>query len=273
MNMEYQKIIPPPSLRDHVRYFWTLESAPGDDIPRTFKTLADGSPGLIFQHSDQGNFYQFDKKLPSVFLYGQTTRHTDIYSPAQFRTTGIYFYPHALQSVFGMNATELTDTCVDVGEMGQQQGISLPQQLLDTASQQHQVEILSGYLSNLLRINDPQADKFFPYVLSKMIESKGNISLKALQEELCMTERSFERKFRQAVGMPPKLFTRICRFQASLSQLRNGQFDKLSDIAFENDYADQSHFIRAFKEFAGFSPNKYQEQSNEIVESFPELIR
>jgi AraC-like DNA-binding protein len=54
------------------------------------------------------------------------------------------------------------------------------------------------------------------------------------------------------------LFARICRFQASLNQIRNNDYCRLSDIAYENEYADQSHLIRAFKEFAGISPNKYQ---------------
>jgi AraC-like DNA-binding protein len=54
--------------------------------------------------------------------------------------------------------------------------------------------------------------------------------------------------------------------------LRNNHYHKLSDIAFENEYADQSHFIRAFKEFAGFSPYRYRQQSNEVVENFAELI-
>jgi AraC-like DNA-binding protein len=47
----------------------------------------------------------------------------------------------------------------------------------------------------------------------------------------------------------------------------------LSDIAFENGYADQSHFIRAFQEFAGFTPNQYQKQLLEVVANFPQLLR
>jgi AraC-like DNA-binding protein len=69
------------------------------------------------------------------------------------------------------------------------------------------------------------------------------------------------------VGISPKLFSRICRFQATLQQLRTNGFDKLSDIAFEHNYADQSHFIRSFKEFAGVSPFQYQKQFEEIAEN------
>ncbi|GEP98014.1 helix-turn-helix domain-containing protein [Chitinophaga cymbidii] len=271
--MEYQKILPPPHLRNHVRYFWTLESDTAEITPKTFKTFADGSPGIIYQQSDKGCFYQEEKKLPPVFLYGQTTRHTNIHSPASFRTIGVYFYPHALQSVFGLNASGLTDTCLDLTELAKEQGAPLSeQQLLDSGSFHTQIEVLNTYIFHQISKYDKQDGSFLPHALSRIIESGGNIPLKTLLEELGMTERSFERKFQQGVGMSPKLFARICRFQASLSQLRNNRFGKLSDIAFENEYADQSHFIRAFKEFAGFTPNKYQQRSSELVENFPEMI-
>lgn len=271
--MEYQRILPPPHLRNHVRYFWTLESDAAEITPKTFKTFADGSPGLIYQQSDKGCFYQEEKKLPPIFLYGQTTRYTNIFSPASFRTIGVYFYPHALQSVFGLNASGLTDTCLNLAELAKEQGAPLSeQQLLDSGPFHHQMEVLTDYIFYQINKYAGQGDAFLPHALSRIIESKGNIPLKTLLDELGMTERSFERKFQQGVGTSPKLFARICRFQASLSQLRNNRFSKLSDIAFENEYADQSHFIRAFKEFTGFTPNKYQQHSNELVENFPELI-
>jgi AraC-like DNA-binding protein len=39
--------------------------------------------------------------------------------------------------------------------------------------------------------------------------------------------------------------------------LKTGQFDNLTDVAFENDFADQSHFIRSFKEFTQLTPKDY----------------
>jgi AraC-like DNA-binding protein len=110
------------------------------------------------------------------------------------------------------------------------------------------------------------------FALSSIIQSKGSVSLITLRETLQLSERSFERKFKQHVGIPPKLFSRIARFQASLNQLKRNQFDKLSDIAFENDYADQSHFIRSFKEFAGCSPFQYQKLGPEVIDNLTELF-
>ncbi|RAJ81989.1 helix-turn-helix protein [Chitinophaga dinghuensis] len=264
--MDFQHIVPPAYLQPYVRYFWALSSSTVADTPKTFKTIADGSPGLIFQHSDKGHFEQFGKQLATVFLYGQATTFTEIISPASFQTIGVYFHPHALKSVFGLNAQDLTDGCMEIS--GQ-----LPEQLLNATNTQQQIDILAAYLYKNILLHQGLTDAALYHALQRITNSAGNISLKTILDELQMSERSFERKFLQHIGMTPKLFARICRFQASLNQLRNNQFTRLSDIAFEQEYADQSHFIRAFKEFAGTAPLKYQRQSIEIVENFPELIK
>ncbi|MBC7921441.1 MAG: helix-turn-helix transcriptional regulator [Ferruginibacter sp.] len=290
--MRYERIHPPAHLKDYIRHFWILESDCVDPLPKTFGPVADGCPGLIFQQSEKGTFYdQKNKKLPNIFLYGQTTKHTEINSVGKFSTIGIYFYPDALKSIFGFDAEKLTNSCIDLGLLSDRQGFSLSEQLLNVAGRHpagrhsasrnggrhpapvvHQIELLSSYLFFQIKKNNVQTDETTQYILSQIIQSKGGISLKELRKNAQLSERSFERKFKQWVGISPKLFSRVCRFQASLNQLRNNNYDKLSDVAFENGYADQSHFIRSFKEFAGFSPYQYQKQSNEVVENFPQLI-
>jgi AraC-like DNA-binding protein len=111
------------------------------------------------------------------------------------------------------------------------------------------------------------------FAISSIIQSKGGVPLQDLQKYLQISERSFERKFKQYVGITPKLFSRISRFQASLHELRIGLHNKLTDVAYENDYADQSHFIRSFKEFAGCSPLQYQKQLMQSVDNFYERTK
>ncbi|QIP15635.1 helix-turn-helix transcriptional regulator [Spirosoma aureum] len=271
--MIYEQIPPPDYLKNYVRYFWRLESLPTDTEPKTFKTIVDGSPGLMLQHAGNGTLYQFDKQLPDIFLYGQSTLPTEISSTDAFRTIGVYFYPNALKSIFGLDAHELTDSCVDLRFLTKKEAIFLSDNVLPVSSTADQIDWLSAYLWRLIEQNKTQQDTIMGYALAQIAHSKGTISLKELQEKLNVTERSFERKFRQWVGLSPKLYARICRFQASLDQMRNNDYEKLSDIAFDNGYADHSHFIRTFKEFAGFSPDQFRKQSNEVAENFPELIK
>jgi AraC-like DNA-binding protein len=268
--VNYQQLPPPAYLQDYIRYYWVLESDCSDAQSKSFKTMADGCPGLIFQQPDKGILYQNNKALPGIFLYGQATTHAEIRINGKFSTIGIYFYPNALKSIFGLNAEELTDTCTDLDLLAAQHGFYLSEQLSNAATAMDQVNIISNYLLFQIRKNNHCTDTSIQYALSHIIQTKGTVSLKDLQKQLQLSERSFERRFKQYVGITPKLFSRISRFQASLGQLRNNEYDKLSDIAFGNDYADQSHFIRSFKEFAGCSPFQYQKNAVEVMENFSE---
>lgn len=265
--MLYQEFLPPPLLTDYVKYTWVLESNERNTY-KTFATIADGLPGMIFQQSDQGDFYQFNKRLPPMFLYGQTTRNMEIRSPASFRNIGVYFYPHALKALFGIDAHELTDTCIDLSRY---EGWDIAEQLLNTPSSNSRVSLVHSFLQIQLQKSRYGNDGPIRYSLDKITNAGGLVSLVDLRQEMNLSERTFERKFNQFVGISPKLFANICRFQAGLKQLRENRFHKLADIAYENGYADQSHFIRVFKTFTGLSPLKYYRQSVETVENFPEL--
>jgi AraC-like DNA-binding protein len=118
--------------------------------------------------------------------------------------------------------------------------------------------MLSDYLLHEHRRHHTQADEAVQYAIGQIMHAKGNLALKDLQQKLQLSERTLERKFNQAIGISPKLFSRICRFQESLQQLRAGNYDKLSDVAYEQAYFDQSYFIRVFKEFTGFSPLEFK---------------
>ncbi len=264
--MNYRQIQPPEYLRNHVRYFWVLESQ-DTNATYTFQTIADGGPGLLFQPREKGLYYQNNKLMPGLTLYGQSTVPAEIRLTGQFSTIGIHFYPNALKSVFGLDAESLTDICLDLDVLSEKAGYPLSEKLHTGQDIEHRIEVLSAYLFFLIRKNSAHADSVIDYAISQIVRSNGNISLKELHDKLCLSERSVERKFKQQVGITPKLFARICRFQASLNQMRKNSYDKLTDIAYENEYADQSHLIRSFKEFAGTSPNQFQKRSENLLDT------
>ncbi|WP_346319668.1 AraC family transcriptional regulator [Chitinophaga sp. YIM B06452] len=266
--MKYRQLVPPPHLQDHIRHFWILESEhPNGDS--TFRTLADGCPGLILQDTDKGVMFKNDKELPGALLYGQSTSHAEVKVEGMFSTIGIYFSPSGLRSVFGLRADELTNGCLPLSEIAR----SLTQQLGETPGLDEKVKLLTDYVANLVRRHAKDVDKTMEHALARILHSEGAISLKELRDELQLSERSFERKFKQIVGVPPKMFSRISQFQASLSQLRKLKYEKLSDVAFGNEYADQSHFIRSFKEFAGVSPFQFGKKTPEVMENFTAVNR
>jgi len=269
----YKEIRPPDYLKDYVRYFWILEGDHTDPSTKRLGPLADGCPGIMFQEYNKGAYFDHEnKKLPQTFLYGQTVTRTSIYLSGAFKTVGVRFFPHALRYFFGFGAYELTDSCLDLNLLPKNKETEITEKLLNTRCVKDKIEILSDYLFLLMRPGKRYMDESTCYAVTKIIESAGNFSLRELQKELRMTERSLQRKFKQEVGISPKLFAKVCRFQASFTQLKNNSYTKLSDIAFDNGYADQSHFIRIFKEFTGFSPYQIIKQSPQNIEELASLI-
>lgn len=268
--MKYEQIKPPEELRPFVRYFWKMESDL-EESEHTFRIIADGVPGIFIHQPEQSAFYQNDRKMPAVCLYGQATKSARLISEGKLESVGVYLHPHALRTIFGLNASELTDTCIDLELFSRSREFFLSEKLFATDGNKTRIEALSEFLKAQIKSKNPDSDDAINFALSEIAETNGNVSLKDLQNDLGLSEKSFQRKFKKFVGMPPKLYSRICRFQASLGQLKAQNFMRLSDIAYDNEYSDQSHFIRNFRQFAGFSPNQFQKQSQEIGESLAQI--
>ncbi|MFC3200124.1 DUF6597 domain-containing transcriptional factor [Parapedobacter deserti] len=271
--MKYRKFAPPPPLLPYVQYFWTLDSGGVDaKAYHTFTTIADGLPGLIFQEISAGVAQQWNHALPTCYLYGQSIRPSKITIPSGFRSVGVYFYPNALQSIFGLPAHELTDRCVAIDALDEKTGVSLIERLLNTPAADRQIQILADYLRWRVERNSAKLDAEAVYASKLLAVSGGRLQLRELQQELRISERTFQRQFRQAIGVSPKLFSRICQFQAAMQQLREGQPVNFTELAFMHGYADQPHFIRTFRTFVGCSPRQYARAFNEQLPNFPHLI-
>lgn len=264
--MLIRQLQPPEYLRDYVRYFWIAE----DKLPenRIVRPITDGCPGLVWQRFAEPQLTdQHRKQLPSLFLYGQTVQHRELHSPNGFNAIGVCLYPLALKALFDVDAHELTDSCTDLNALSAKQGFPLAERLEQESSVAEQVQLIASYLFRHVNRTRAEHDNPTAFAVKRLIETGGTVSMSELQQQLNISERGLERRFRRWVGISPKLFSRICRFQRSLTQLKDKNYNKLSDIAFDNGYADQAHFIRIFKEFAGYAPRQHHNQPSQGLEN------
>lgn len=85
---------------------------------------------------------------------------------------------------------------------------------------------------------------------------KGKVEIKRLAEDQNVSERHLNRLFQQWIGISPKEFTRIMRFQNTFKHMLFTRKRKLAWLAIENGYHDQAHFINEFKTFSGVTPTQ-----------------
>lgn len=94
------------------------------------------------------------------------------------------------------------------------------------------------------------------YVIPEMIKHGGMSKIDTLVKQACMSNRQFERIFKDRMGVSPKFYSRLVRFgKAWLLKEDNPQFT-WTEVAYECNYFDQMHFIRDFKEFANANPTE-----------------
>ena len=118
---------------------------------------------------------------------------------------------------------------------------------------------MSSYIVKLAGLVRPSADERISFATTRIQQVKGASPLMVIQQELYVTERTLQRLFLQHVGITPKQYSRTCQFQAALQQLTRNNFTDMAGVAFDNGYADQSHLIRAFRDFTNYTPLEYLE--------------
>jgi len=265
--MNYRQLLPGPALRNYVRYFGILESDDTVNANQLFKIIADGYPGLIFQEKSDAFLNHRQEHLPTLFLHGVATMHSQKTTRDEFRNIGVYFYEEGLNSVFGIDAHELTDTHISLDLICK---TALAERLLSAPSVEERIDIITFFLQAQIEKNANKRRSIG--TLLREIRCGQSQSLADLQTKFQLSERMLERLFLTQVGIQPKLFTRICRFQSALGMIRNKTFRRLTDVAAEGWYSDQSHFIREFREFAGATPREFLCLAHEQAENFPEWI-
>jgi transcriptional regulator GlxA family with amidase domain len=98
--------------------------------------------------------------------------------------------------------------------------------------------------------------------------SQGKISIRQLSKELWVSERTIRRRFRQAVGISPKVYCQLVRFQSGLQLLKQNRKLSLAGMALELGYYDQAHWGHDFLGLAGCTPGEWQQKKRSVLSNY-----
>jgi len=221
--------------------------------PFVMPLYANGAPTLLFQTS---NATLQGRRTTHLTLFGQTVVPAKLELEDSFTLIAYFFKPYALYSLFGLQAKDLTDQPIELELLLPRQSKELSEQMLHASTADRMLSVLDRFVWQLIT-RQKQVESALSYAALRINSENAFVSLPQLQKELCITERTFQRKFENIVGVPPAVYKRVCQFDAAFQRLRRRQFGKLSDLAYDYGYADQSHYIRTFKAFTGITPKQY----------------
>jgi len=249
---------PSEELKDFVMCYWTLDF-PREATPQINTIVPDGTMKLIFHYGDlYWHHPEGGKRFlqPRSFLIGQLTRPYVVEPEGDTGTFVVRFHPNGFIPFTTIPIKEMENKPISINTLYGNAGDQLEHHILNAESTDRRIQIIEQFL--LDRLKDGKAiDTIIKSTVDTIFDSKGQISVTELSEQNQIHRRQLVRKFSNAIGLSPKQLSKTIRLQATLKSLLNQQQAKLTDAAYDNDYYDQSHFIKDFKEFTGLSPKEF----------------
>lgn len=167
--------------------------------------------------------------------------------------------PVGAQRLLGLSMREVTGRVVPIADAFGAVASELREQLLEAAGWSECFAIAERFLiSRLDRSPTPPAS--LEWALARMHATAGNLEIGSLTDELGCSRRYLIGQFNDHVGVPPKLFARILRFQRACSLAESGKLG-WSEVAQVSGYYDHAHLIRDFQQFAGRTPASFAANS------------
>lgn len=256
--MNYQVYSPSAELVPFVKCFWSLEDA-GHSKPEKQRVVPDGCMEMIFHYGDQYRQY-FDNGSsyiqPRSFVFGQITRFLEIEPTGSTGIVAARFLPEGLQPLLPIPVTGLQDRAIMLSDLFGEKAVQLEQAVLSAPGIAERIQMIGSFL--LSQLSQPASvDAVIASCVEVIMRSQGRLAVSELADQVNTNRRQLERRFASAVGISPKRLSRAVRLQTALRMLEQRKFASLTDLAYENGYYDQAHFIRDFKEFTGTSPRSF----------------
>ncbi len=218
---------------------------------------ARATPLIEFQFGNTKEIHWFDRPLversPGVVIVGlQTHRRVRLQMTGTVESFVIFFQPTGLHSLFSLPMHELTNTDHDARAVLGTWVDELEQRLGDGRSFEERVHIANAFL--IRRCSTLHSPDGITTTALSILHRRGSVQVPALAQRACMSTRQFERRFTREIGLPPRLYARIARFESALESKALATAESWTSVANRLGYFDQMHMIKDFKEFSGEIP-------------------
>jgi len=264
--MRYIVIQPEERVKPYVRHFLLMENDKDFVHTETFRAFADGSPGLVFQQIPGAFSDRHCQHFPAAYLYGLTTKYVDKIANGKFNNIIACLHPYSIKTIFGIDAAQLTNKHYNVEDIVKTDITDMLSEV--SLSTEGKITVISDFIlreAAKYKYNNPVKIRH----VVELLEKNGGVgTLNQIAAESGISERSVERLFINYVGITPKLFSRIQRFQSTIRMINSCENPLLSSICYDHEYSDQSHCIREFKEFTGTTPKQFVRKPKDEVSNF-----
>jgi AraC-like DNA-binding protein len=265
--MLFRTYKPGPPLSDFIENFWLYDYHSGLHVRE--RIFPSGTFELVFNLRDDELrlYYETDSDMGSRYSGSLVSGPYNAFfitdRAEDFSVMGVHFRPGGAFPFLGVSAYEVADTHLDLATIWGRHAGEIRERLASATPARERFRILENALRSRLRGHL----EHHPAVSLALDGFRANHSrgvVRKLARDAGLSDRRFIDVFRSEVGLNPKLFNRIERFQRVLARVDRVAEPEWDRLAVEHGYFDQSHLIRDFLEFSGFSPADYLRRLNAL---------
>ncbi len=267
--MLYREIPPAIHLRDLVKCYWVLQSGGAGRVRNAERILPDGCVEVVFNFSDPFHHLRDDREAvsqPAALVVGQMRAHMLIQPGRAIDLFAIRFRPGGAFPFFGFPLRALTDVADDLTLLHDPEFAAMRSALAEAPDTRARVDTVEHALTRRASRHGP-SDALVGAALDLLREAPAHRPIVGLASQLGVGVRQLERRFDRSVGLPPKIMSRIFRFQRLLRTLQ-APLGTTPAARPAHGYYDESHLIRDFKAFTGQTPADYATDWHALSDQF-----
>ncbi|MDD4529421.1 MAG: helix-turn-helix transcriptional regulator [Bacteroidales bacterium] len=268
--MESFDIIKPCSLLEpFIKYYWILDYE--SSVVEPIRVIPYGCVQFTFYLGERINSFGSNNDSSykdQAVVTGQISSFFDVVPQGKIRLITIVFKPFGAKPFFDFPIFEIQNNIIPIKDINNKEWLDLENRLGDCVDNKSIVSCLENNLLKKLEKNtlfnsySSINNERIMLAINRIDDSKGTINIKGLSSLACLSDKQFNRIFADYVGMNPKNFLRIIRYQSFLLKLQNSNIKATKavdflDLVYDCGYYDQSHLINNFKEFTGYTPKEY----------------
>jgi len=248
---------PPPPLGLFVQ---NLIYYRGYTAEATFEQLIpDGHAQLVITLDEQARgLKQFagypNQKLPPTWISGVQSSPITYVGEHNASTLSIQFAPGGLYALTGIPTTQFHDRFEDAASVLGKEVTWLREQLMEQTSPMPIIQQVCSFLRG--KIFASTTDNYFETFVHQLLCVEQN-TLAEVSRKTGYSQRHFIQLFKQHIGIAPKKYQRLYRFQQVLAHLYQTPQTPFVDLAHRYHFYDQAHLINEFKHFAQLTPGQY----------------
>lgn len=249
--MLHREFKPNTLLTPYIETYWSVCGYKQEE--EFHKILPDGCIDIIF--SFESNQLGLDNLYPN--MVGALTAYSIGSYSNRIDLIGIRFKPFGITAFARTPIYEFTNKRINLTLIESLFDELFYVELPEKASAELKVNHIDSYFLSKLQRGIFELDSPIVYAVNLIRTTSGQLPLVDVASKCCLSLRHFERKFKTSTGVSPKTFSKIVKFQHTISYLKNNN-NSLYLTAIDCGYYDQAHMIKDFRTFSGNSPSNFR---------------